>query len=905
MTLPNIETIQSARTSFFNDIRIDLAPLLLAAKVELDNSDIIRFLLLAPNLLILRRGQEAELVETFSYSILDPQILDALDNRTQTGIKDYSNNEQNLTQLVRFLLSQDVGYEEPIIHALRRFQRKEALFQDLLVMLTANPQFCLRKYLLWQSWHFDNALLGFQKKNEDEVLELISRFYVLTSSESEYFTDLFQLFKQKLEEKKLNRLKNLRPSALINFLIHFPAYYLTQGSPFQVISPPSYSGELVLFKVLDLLSFNKNEEAISEIEIHFIKNESNDWYPAIWEELSQEEKEDCFDIIHILISKHKKLEELIHKLTDKTGFSVALFIHSQIINSQYDREGNSRFSEEELYKVLYKIGALRDEEKKIIASLLQEIKYHLKDALDCAPFPLKNSEIISLVLVSPLLMVFQTDRTIDYEESLVLKKFARVFLEEQPFLVFDSTYNYQKYSLHQAKELANYALELTQNMEKFQKGFYHSLQLLQKNHEFFNQLPIFQLQGWDYFSIHNYIMDILDEFKALDLEYGYLEERKIQEILVNITYLSQGQISHIRNLFEHLQTLVSAYTQERNIQLTNSTLLRLLLFTPVFQFISIDNQIDYTEARILNDFVLTFSNDLYLEVFTLEDSDRAFTVSEAKENFLLNEFEYLASHWRKIEAGFLAAYQYLLKNRSFIENEIKIMMNWEKYSIFDITINLIEKVRLQKWEAAIDDEVIDSISLKIINRIITQSLGKVFMEELRTTLSSYLNNRALKLKNAELITLVLMSPMLLVINSDQTIDTFEEKFLKTQTANLNSTVALFHFLNDEYVYIKADSAVESANKPILEREMLYLAYHIHEYEAAFVAALKKIIENRKTVVHFVDPTSLPKNYKIGDEDTLIDNMLYIMHWVLYNNFGDNMVEEAKINAIMQKLGLFE
>jgi hypothetical protein len=87
--------------------------------------------------------------------------------------------------------------------------------------------------------------------------------------------------------------------------------------------------------------------------------------------------------------------------------------------------------------------------------------------------------------------------------------------------------------------------------------------------------------------------------------------------------------------------------------------------------------------------------------------------------------------------------------------------------------------------------------------------------------------------------------------------------------------------------------------------MLYLAYHIHEYEAAFVAALKKIIENRKTVVHFVDPTSLPKNYKIGDEDTLIDNMLYIMHWVLYNNFGDNMVEEAKINAIMQKLGLFE
>jgi hypothetical protein len=903
MTSPNPEILQSARISFFNDIRIDLAPLLSEAKVELDNSDIIRFLLFAPNLLILTRGQAAELVETFNYSILDHQILDALDNRSQTGIRDYANNEKNLTQLARFLLSQAINYDEPIIKALRRFQEKEALFQDLLVMLTANPNFCLRKHLLWQSWHFDNVLLGFQKRNEAEVLELISRFYVLTSSELAYFANLFELLKAKLEEKKLPLLKNLTPSALISFLIQFPAYYLAQSSSLEVIFQPSYLGELVLFKVLDFLPFTKNGEKTSEIENNFIRNESNNLNAAIWEELSQKEKEACFDIIHTLISEHKKLEELIHKLTDKTGFSIALLIYSQIINSRYDREGNHRFSEEELYKVLYKIGALRDEEKKIAASLIEEIKYHLKDALDCAPFPLKNSEIISLVLVSPLLIVFETDRTIDYEESLVLKKFARVFLEEQPFLVFDPTYNYEKYSLQQAKALANYALELTQNIEKYQKGFYHSLQLLKKNHDFFNQLPIFQLQGWDYFSINNYIMDILQEFKSLDLEYGYREERKIQEILVNTTYLSQGQISHIRNLFERLHALVSAYTQERNIELTHSTLLRMLLFTPIFEFISIDNKIDYEEAKILNDFVLTFSNDLYLEVFTLEDSDRIFKVSQEREDFLLNEFEYLASHWRKVEPGFLAAYQYLLKNRSFIENIIKEVMNWEKYSIFDITINLIETARLQKWEAAADDEVIDSISLKIINRIITQSIGKVFMEELRATLASYLNSRELKLKNAELIALVLMSPMLLIINSDQIIDTFEEKFLKTQASSLNETIALFHFLNEEYTQ-KSASALESA-KLILEKEILYLAYHIHKYEAAFIAALKKIIENKKSVVHFIDPTALPKNYKVDNGDTLIDNMLYIMHWVLYNNFGDNLVEEAKINAIMQKLGLIE
>ncbi|MCS6905370.1 MAG: hypothetical protein RML72_10605 [Bacteroidia bacterium] len=883
------------RYAFFDQVRSELAPLFLEANVELENADILRFLLLAPNLLVLASNQEEELVASFSYTITDHSILEELNIQKNVGNKDYSRNEANITQLAQHVISESGKYDKIIIGALRRLQEKESLFHNLLVELIGEPKFNLRQYLLWQCWHFDNVFLGFLKRNEEEILKLISEFYVLTSEERLFFDQLIGALKEEINSKKLpSLLLELKPSSLLAFLIHFPSLYLATFS----LAPSSlYFREQILLRALDF-SLGEVVEEAQKI------SEECQTSLLLWQYFTPENKEDCFEVAHILISNHSLIESFIHKLSQNTSFSIAQLIYSKVISLRYDPQGNTYFGEDALHKVFYKLGKLRDDERKIAEDLLGQLKYHLQPLLSKAPFPLKNSEIISLVLASPLLVIFQTDKGIDYEESLVLKKFANIFLEGKPFMVFDTEFSYQKYSLAQTQAFAQFVLTLTQDISLYEKSLYTSLKLLQQYQDYFNRLPIFQLQGWEYFSINSYIVNLLEEFKELDLEYGYKEERKIQEILVNITYLPSAEITHIRNLLEHVRGHISNYIQQRNIELSPSTLLRILLFTPVFQFISIDSKVDYEEARIINDFVLSFSNDLFWEVFTLDENERVFSLTPKREEFLLNEFEYLATHWKEVESSFLTAYQYLLKHRSFLEGIIKRVLHKKDFSLLDITVDLLETVRLKKWEAAIDDAVIDSISLKIINRIITQNIGKILMEELRSVLATYLTNRQLKLKNAELLTLILMAPLLFVINFDQTIDTFERKILKEQSCNLEISLKIFHFLNEEYVYSHS-SLNFNESIPLLQRELLYLAHHIHEYESIFVNSLKKIIENRKSIIHFVDPSALPPNYKMQSEETLVDNMLYIMHWVLYNNFGNNYIEENRINNILRKLAIIE
>ncbi|NJL13517.1 MAG: hypothetical protein HC913_11275 [Microscillaceae bacterium] len=170
-----------------------------------------------------------------------------------------------------------------------------------------------------------------------------------------------------------------------------------------------------------------------------------------------------------------------------------------------------------------------------------------------------------------------------------------------------------------------------------------------------------------------------------------------------------------------------------------------------------------------------------------------------------------------------------------------------------------------------------------------RALIEKFFAEARQTLHEYLSERELELSNAQLFALLLVSPITIAIASDGSLDFSEVNMLVDIAAYFEKDVLpkqLDHFTQPEKVMS------DNHFRKIVFSELRYLSLHMAEHEAALLMALHQLI-------HLDDTVSRPQASSFSVRRRIVE----MMQSVIYNNLGPDAVEESKLRAVLQKLGL--
>ncbi|GAB4404325.1 MAG: hypothetical protein OHK0053_29800 [Microscillaceae bacterium] len=170
-----------------------------------------------------------------------------------------------------------------------------------------------------------------------------------------------------------------------------------------------------------------------------------------------------------------------------------------------------------------------------------------------------------------------------------------------------------------------------------------------------------------------------------------------------------------------------------------------------------------------------------------------------------------------------------------------------------------------------------------------RALIQEFFAEARQALHKYLTERELALSNAQLFALLLVSPITIAIASDGSLDFSEVNMLVDIAAYFEKDVLpkqLDHFTQPENVMS------DNHFRKIVFSELRYLSLNMAEHEADLLKALHKLI-------HLDDTVSRQQASQFSVRQRIVE----MMQSVIYNNLGPDAVEESKLQAVLQKLGL--
>ncbi len=167
-------------------------------------------------------------------------------------------------------------------------------------------------------------------------------------------------------------------------------------------------------------------------------------------------------------------------------------------------------------------------------------------------------------------------------------------------------------------------------------------------------------------------------------------------------------------------------------------------------------------------------------------------------------------------------------------------------------------------------------------------LGDFFAES-RLTLSEYLEDREVFFSNSQLFAFIMISPITIAIASDGTLDLAEISILIDVASYFDRDVLPKSF--DALPQPKNVLTNEQFRK-VIYSELKYLCLHMEALEEPLIQTLHNLIQLDEQLSRSESP-QLSIKQKIKD----------MMHGVIYNNLGQDAIEEVKIRKVLKRLHL--
>ncbi len=171
----------------------------------------------------------------------------------------------------------------------------------------------------------------------------------------------------------------------------------------------------------------------------------------------------------------------------------------------------------------------------------------------------------------------------------------------------------------------------------------------------------------------------------------------------------------------------------------------------------------------------------------------------------------------------------------------------------------------------------------------TQNEVLRLLEAMRRPIASHLEKRKLVLTHRQLLVYLLYAPTAIAIASDGTIDRFEDKLLRS----LREAIDFFPDLAEEFELLPQPPGAIDDNefRRRFPQELETLVQEMAHLEEPLVEALRRLLEFG---AYMADDEENPK-------ELLLANIQKIMTHVIKNNFGDDEIEYAKMNQLLNRL----
>ncbi|MCS6822313.1 MAG: hypothetical protein NZ551_10645 [Microscillaceae bacterium] len=164
-----------------------------------------------------------------------------------------------------------------------------------------------------------------------------------------------------------------------------------------------------------------------------------------------------------------------------------------------------------------------------------------------------------------------------------------------------------------------------------------------------------------------------------------------------------------------------------------------------------------------------------------------------------------------------------------------------------------------------------------------------FFQEVRTLLEPYTSERKIIFSNSQLFAILMIAPITMAMATDDSLD-FAETNILIEIASFFERNELSPLFNQFSQPEKVLS--DSEFKKIIYNEMQYMCLSMRQYEPIFIKALKKLLAVDK---HLSQMQNI--------EGSIAKRILENLSGVIYNNTGDDKIEEAKVRRIIQELDL--
>lgn len=177
-------------------------------------------------------------------------------------------------------------------------------------------------------------------------------------------------------------------------------------------------------------------------------------------------------------------------------------------------------------------------------------------------------------------------------------------------------------------------------------------------------------------------------------------------------------------------------------------------------------------------------------------------------------------------------------------------------------------------------------------QVITPAEEKVilnnFFTEVRGLLADYCQEREMVLSNSQLYAFLLVSPVTIAIATDGTVDFSETTMLVDVAAYFDRNILPSEFDElDQPEKVLADDIF----KKRIYTELRYLCVSMNRYEEKLIAGLKALIDLDEQLS------------QTGEDDSIKYKIVDTMNNVIYNNMGEDSVEEPKIQNVLDSLGI--
>lgn len=163
-----------------------------------------------------------------------------------------------------------------------------------------------------------------------------------------------------------------------------------------------------------------------------------------------------------------------------------------------------------------------------------------------------------------------------------------------------------------------------------------------------------------------------------------------------------------------------------------------------------------------------------------------------------------------------------------------------------------------------------------------------FFIEVREMLADYCQEREMVLSNSQLYAFLLVSPITIAIATDGAVDFSETTMLVDVAAYFDRDILSSDF---DQLDQPNDVLPDDIFKKRIYTELRYLCVSMNRYEEKLIAGLKALIKLDERLSQAEADDAI--KYRIVDT----------MNSVIYNNMGEDSVEEPKVQKIMESLGI--